>query len=64
MYKTQQIPCNYKPRCILPRQQSAEWNKGIITRSSVLQFEVLVRKLPSIDRLPSSSIVISEITSL
>lgn len=37
---------------------------GTITRSSVLQLEVLIRKLPPIDGLPSSSIVISKVTSL
>lgn len=36
----------------------------IITRSSVLQFEVLIWKLPTVDGLSSSAIVVSEISSL
>lgn len=37
---------------------------GQDTRSSVLQLEVLISKLQSIDRLPSSPIVVSEIPTL
>lgn len=36
----------------------------MITRSSVLQFEVLIWKLPTVDGLSSSAIVVSEISSL
>lgn len=36
----------------------------IITRSGMLQFEVLVRKLPSIDGLSPSSIVVCEVSTL
>lgn len=37
---------------------------GMITRSSVLQLEVLIGKLPAVNRLPSSSIVVGEISTL
>lgn len=36
----------------------------MITRSSVLQLEVLIWKLPTVDGLPSSSVVVSEISTL
>lgn len=36
----------------------------MITRSSVLQLEVLVRKLPAVDGLSSSSIVVGEVSTL
>ncbi len=36
----------------------------MITGSSVLQLEVLIRKLPPVDRFPPSSVVVGEISSL
>lgn len=37
---------------------------GRLTRSGVLQLKVLIRKLPPVDRLPSSSVVVGEIPPL
>lgn len=36
----------------------------MITWSCVLQFEVLIRKLPSVDGFSSSSIVVGEVSTL
>lgn len=47
-----------------PHCNSVYKQNGMVTRSSVLQLEVLIRKLPSVDRLPSSSIVVGEISTL
>lgn len=48
----------------LMNERMNERQNGMITRSSVLQLEVLIRKLPAVDGLPSSSIVVSEISTL
>lgn len=45
-------------------RSSAQTGTGSFTRSSVLQLEVLIRELPSIDRLPPSSVVVGEISTL
>lgn len=36
----------------------------MITWPRVLQFEVLIRKFPSVNGLPSSSIVVGEVSTL
>ena len=49
---------------ILDGYKCNKFQQKLITRSSMLQFEVLIGKLPSIDGLPTSSVVVSEISPL